>query len=171
MKPQSMLTVRFVKRFLAVLIGAFLLIVFIPGISHIVGYTLVSATLLTIAVLQWGFPKTQITVDEESIRFKREFQHWNPLKKYYLNELVIPHEQWDNWVKIFLTDVENNNQNFYLFFKDDRLCFAAETRQNGDLEYWIQQKFPDRILDTRHSFKRYEDRYDRLKEKHRMRVF
>lgn len=170
MKPQSIITVRFVKRLLLVLVGGFILLMLFPSLSKAFEYLFFPVALLTIATLQFIFPKTQITVDEETICFRRKFKDWNPLKKYYLHELIIPHADWDTWIKISLSD-NDTNKSYYLFFTDDRLSFVAETRESGDLEYWIEKKFPDRILQTKYSFRRYRDRYDMLKEKKPMRVF
>lgn len=171
MKPQPMITVRFVKRILFVFIGGIVLLCLIPGFSSVLKYLFLPVIILTMIVLQFGFPKTQITVDDETICFKRTFPNWYPLKKYYLHELTIPHSNWDNWIKVFLSDRKNNHQNYYLFFKNEHLCFAVETHQNSDLEYWIQKKFPERSLQTKNSFRKYRDRYNTLKEKNRMRVF
>lgn len=170
MKPQSIITVRFVKRLLLGFVGGFVLLMMFPSLSKVFEYVLFPIALLTIVVLQLLFPTTQITVDDETICFTRKFQDWNPLKKYYLHELIIPHSDWDSWIKISIS-TNNTHKNYYLFFKDDSLNFIAETRKSGDLEYWIEKKFPDRILQTKYSFRRYRDRYDTLKEKKPMRVF
>ncbi len=97
---------------------------------------------------------------------------WHPLKKYYLHELIVPHEGWDSWMKIIRSN-EDSAQYYYLFFKDQRLRFVAETAENGDLEYWIEKKFPDRPLETKRPFffDKYGERIDNLKEKDRMKVF
>ena len=166
-----MLTVRFVKRFLFLFIGGLVFFFSFPDYSEIIWGVVLIGGILIALILQGGFPTTQITVDEDRISFKREFPSWHLLKKYHLLELIIPHSAWNNWIKLSLSDGEGGLQNFYLFFMDERLCFAAKTNENGDLEYWVQKKFPDRPLETKHSFKKYEDRYDRLKEKDRMKVF
>lgn len=170
MKPQSIITVRFVKRLLLVFVGGIILLMLFPSLSTVFEYVFLPVALLTIIALQLLFPKTQITVDDENICFTRKFQDWNPLKKYYLHELIIPHADWDTWIKISLAN-NGTNKSYYLFLTDDRLSFVAETRTSGDLEYWIEKKFPDRILQTKYSFRRYRDRYDTLKEKRPMRVF
>nr|WP_294860490.1 hypothetical protein [uncultured Fluviicola sp.] len=170
MKPQPMITVRFVKRLLSVLIGAFLLSMIFPGFATILGSIFIPVITVVVLVFQAGFPKTEITVDEETICFKRNFPSWYPLSKYYMHELTVPHADWDNWIKIVLSG-EDSMHYYYLFLKDQRLRFAAETLENADLEYWIQKKFPDRPLQLTRSFKKYRDCYENLKEKNRMKVF
>lgn len=171
MNPQPMITVRFVKRLLLGLLIAFLLVIFIPGSSRILGFIFIPAVVLIGGLFQFGFPKTEVTVEEETISFKRNFPGWYPLKKYYLHELIIPHTGWNAWVKIRTSDGDGGVENYYLFFLYERLCFAAKTPEKSDMEYWIATKFPDRPLQTKHSFRKYEDRYDNLKERHRMKVF
>ncbi|WP_294677171.1 hypothetical protein [uncultured Fluviicola sp.] len=167
-----MITVRFVKRFLAVFFGYIILVFLLPaGFGGILFHGLLITGILAVVVLKHGFPQTQVIVDETTIHFKREFPSWYFLKNYYLHDLVISHKEWNNWVKIRLSDREGSIQNFYLFFMDVKLCFAAETTENNDLEFWVQTKFPERSLQTANSFRKYRDKYDTLKEKQRMRVF
>lgn len=166
-----MLTVRFVKRLLLGLLAAFMLSIFIPGFSRVIGYIFMPAMIVVGLVFQLGFPKTEITVDETNIRFNRNFPGWYPWKKYYMQELIIPHTDWNAWIKIRISNGDAGVQNYYLFFMYERLCYAAKTAENGDLEYWVGKKFPDRPLQTKHSFGKYEDRYDNLKERSRMQVF
>lgn len=171
MEPKPMLTVRFVKCLLLVFVVIILLHFSLPPNSNILGYFIGGAALLVMIFLQLGSPRIEVTVDDERIRFNRIYSNWSPLKKYYLNELVIPHSDWDSWVKIKVSDGEDDTVNYYLFFINERLCFAAKTAENNDLEYWVEKKFPDRPLQTKYRFGKYEDRYDNLKERHRMKVF
>ncbi|WP_430406341.1 hypothetical protein [Fluviicola sp.] len=166
-----MLTVLFVKRFLAVFVGFLVLQFAFPDYTEILWGIFAVTGLLVFILLKSNFPTTQITVDEETIRFKREFPTWHLLKKYHLHELVIPHEDWNAWLKLVLPTENNDMIHYYLFFKDDRLRFVAETRENGDLEYWVQKKFPDRPLETEFKFGKYQERVERLKDKDRMKVF
>lgn len=171
MKPQPVLTVLFVKRFLALFTGGLILFFLFPDYSEMIwGVILIGGTLIW-WFLQGNFPKTRITVDEETISLRRTFPGWHPLRKYYLHELIIPHPDWNKWVKVRLSDEEGDIQNFYLFFLDERLRFSVKSQENGDLEYWVQQKFPDKPLEMAFSFKKYRERYDHLKEKDRMKVF
>lgn len=118
MKPQSIITVRFVKRLLLVFVGGIVLLMLFPSLSTVFEYVFLPVALLTIIALQLLFPKTQITVDDENIYFTRKFRDWNPLKKYYLHELIIPHADWDTWIKISLS--ENNT-------KKTTTCFLQTT--------------------------------------------
>lgn len=172
MKPKPMLTLLFVKRFFLVFIGGLILLFTFPQFGTIIWSIIFITGFLMLFLMQSSFPKTQITVDEETICFKRKFPSWHPLKKYYLHELIIPHADWDSWIKTIRSN-EDSAQYCYLFFKDQRLRFVAETLENGDLEYWIQKKFPDRTLETKHPFifSKYDERIDHLKEKDRMKVF
>lgn len=157
MQPHPFLTVRFVKRFLMVFIGGILLLFIFPDYAEIIWGVILIGGVLTGLFLQSSFPQTQITVDEETISFKREFPTWHPLRKYHLHELIVPHTAWNNWVKVSLSDEEGDIQNFYLFFRDTRLSFTAETTENSDLEFWVQTKFPERPLQITTSFKKYRD--------------
>jgi hypothetical protein len=174
MEPQPILTILFVKRFLLAFVGILILQFTFPQYSGILWGVFVVIGVLIVLVFQFGFPKTQITVDEENISFKREFPAWYPLKKYYLHELIIPHTDWDTWVKVFLPrDNLNKIKCHYLFFKAQHLCFVVQTRENGNLEYWVQKKFPDRSLETEYSssFGKHREMVDQLKEKDWMKVF
>jgi hypothetical protein len=171
MEPRPMLTVRFVKRLLIILISTLLLCMIFPGFSRILGYVFIPALMISVVVLKTTFPKTQVTADNEQILFRREFPSWYPLKKYFLHELIIPHTEWNNWTRILVTDNEGDKHNYYLFFMDERLCFAAEAPQDRKLEYFVQSKFPDRPLFFKQSFRKYQDRYDNLKDKKRKHVF
>jgi hypothetical protein len=169
-----MLTVRFVKRFLFLFIGWLVLFFSFPDYSEIIWGVLLIGGILIAMILQGGFPTTQITVDEDRISFNREFPSWHLLKKYHLHELVIPHNDWDSWIKVvYRSGEENNVSYYYLFFKDERLRFVAETAQNNNMEYWVQKKFPDRQLETKYPafFHKYGERINHLKEKDRMKVF
>lgn len=171
MKPKPILTVLFVKRFLLVFVGFLVLQLILPEYSAILAGIFAVTGLLIFILLKSNFPTTQITVDEKAVCFKREFPTWHLLKKYHLHELVIPHTEWDTWLKLVLPTENNDMVYYYLFFKDDRLCFVAETRENGDLEYWVQKKFPDRPLETEYKFGKYQERVERLKDKDPMKVF
>ncbi len=171
MKPQPMLTVRFVKRFLIVFLGGLALLFIFPDYSEIICSTVLIIGVLLLWFLKGIFPKTQITVDEETIFFKREFPFRYPLKKYYLHELVIPHTSWDSWIKVIRSNEDNEASYYYLFFKDQRLRFVAGTTQNTDLEFWVQNKFPDRPLEVNYRFGKFSDQYEQLKERNPMNVF
>lgn len=89
MKPKPMITVRFVKRFLAVFIGYIILAFLLPpGFGGILFHVLLITGILVAVVLKYGFPQTQVIADEATIHFKREFPSWYFLKNYYLHELV-----------------------------------------------------------------------------------
>jgi hypothetical protein len=133
---------------------------------------LVSIGLVTVLVLQFSFPLTQVTVDDDLVSFKRQFPRWHPLKKYYLSELIIPHHSWDTWVRFTRNNFEHS-ENYYLFFKAGKLRYAAETKLNGELEFWVEKKFPDRPLNLEYPSDglKFGEAYNQLKEKNRMNLF
>lgn len=173
MKPQPMLTVLFVKRLLFVFIAGIFLLSIFHQYSSILFDICSGAGLIIFLVLYYSFPSTQITVDEESIYFSRKFPRWHPLKKYHLHELTIPHDRWDMWVNQNVSTGDGHWENYYLFFNNDQLAFAAKATRNTVLESWIQKKFPDRPMG--HKFPKGLGRFDTtvssLKEKDSMNVF
>lgn len=176
MQPQSFLTLRFVKILLLILLGAFLLIVFVPGSSRVMGR--IFLILMPIAAIGWtvlnfSFPKTKVTANEEHICFKRDFPSWHPFKKYYLHELIIPHAGWDNWIKVIRSPGQDTSKDYYLFFKEKHLRYVVQESHTGNLEPWVKKNFPDRPLETKRPFlfEKYEVLIDNLKERNRMRVF
>jgi hypothetical protein len=127
--------------------------------------------ILAAVVLKHGFPQTQVIADEATIHFKREFPSWYFLKNYYLHELIIPHTDWDHWLKIIHAVEDGDMEYYYLFFKNQHLKYAAKTRENNGLESWVKGKFPDRPLQISHRFWKFSDQYNVLKEKASQRVF
>ncbi len=173
MQPKPMLTVLFVKRFLLVFILSLLALLIFHPYQGIVWYVLISITLLVVIILQINFPKNQITVDEESICFRRDFPSWHPLRHYFLNELIIKHTDWDSWLQTIRSHGDNNHDHLYLFLKDEKLVYSVKILQNGDLEYWIQKKFPDRPLETKYllKYRRFHEDIQKLKEQDSTKVF